>query len=84
MSFWPANIVTSVIFIHCLGWAFQGVLATNLFSVTAGSVMIFRLVAGWWRYKSDSLYGGIILHSLNNLFPALKQLIIICRQRNNW
>jgi len=74
MAFWPANIITSVIFIfiHCLGWAFQGVLVTNLFSVTAGSILLLSLVAGWLRNKSDSLYSNIILHSLNNLFSALK------------
>ncbi|MBN1915497.1 CPBP family intramembrane metalloprotease [Candidatus Dojkabacteria bacterium] len=74
MAFWPANIITSVIFIciHCLGWAFQGVLATSLFSVTSCSILLFSLVAGWLRYKSDSLYGSVILHSLNNLFSALK------------
>lgn len=74
MTFWSSNIITSIIFIliHCLGWAFQGVLSINLFSITTGSILLLSLAVGWLRHKSDSLYGSIILHSLNNLFSTLR------------
>jgi uncharacterized protein len=74
MKFWPANVISSVLFIlvHCLGWSFQGVLTQSLFSVTAASIFVLSLVGGWLRHKSGSLYGSIILHTVNNLYSAIK------------
>ncbi|MFA6272343.1 MAG: type II CAAX endopeptidase family protein [Patescibacteria group bacterium] len=73
MRFWYANIITSIIFLlmHCLGWAFQGLLQTNLFSISAVGILLVSLIAGWLRYKSDSLYSSIIFHSVNNLFASI-------------
>ena len=73
MRFWPANIITSILFflIHCLGWAFQGALSVNLVPLTAGSILLLSLVCGWLRYRSNSLYSSMILHSINNLLAAI-------------
>jgi membrane protease YdiL (CAAX protease family) len=56
---------------HCLGWAFQGVLQNNLFSISAISILLVSLIAGWLRHKSDSLYSSIIFHSVNNFFASI-------------
>jgi uncharacterized protein len=73
-KFWLANLATSALFvlIHCVGWSFQGVLTTNLLSITAVSIFVFSLAAGWLRYKTASLSGSIVLHALNNLFASLR------------
>lgn len=74
VTFWPANIITSILFllIHCLGWSFQGTLATNLVPISIGSIILLSLATGWLRYKSCSLYSSIILHSVNNFYSSLK------------
>jgi hypothetical protein len=73
VKFWPANIITAILFllIHCLGWSFQGALAANLVPMTVGNILLLSLATGWIRYKSGSLYGGIILHSANNLYSSI-------------
>ncbi|MFA6391678.1 MAG: type II CAAX endopeptidase family protein [Patescibacteria group bacterium] len=73
ISFWYVNIITSIVFLlmHCLGWAFQGVLQNNLFSISAISILLVSLIAGWLRHKSDSLYSSIIFHSVNNFFASI-------------
>lgn len=74
MKFWPANAITSIIFvlIHCLGWAFQGALTTNLNPVLVGSILLVSLTAGWLCHKSNSLYSSVVLHSVNNLYSAIR------------
>lgn len=73
MRFWPANIIASLIFllIHIVGWSFQGGLSNLLQLETVGSILIVSLFAGWLRYKSNSLYSGIILHAANNFFSSI-------------
>mgnify|MGYP001072849981 CR=1 FL=1 len=72
IRFWPANVITSVIFvlIHCLGWAFQGALTANLNPMLVGSILLLSLTAGWLRQRSNSLYSSVILHAMNNLYSA--------------
>lgn len=73
LGFWLSNIVTSFLFVlvHCLGWAFQGSLAINLVPMVIGSIFLISLVAGWLRYKADSLYGSTILHAVNNFYSSI-------------
>lgn len=73
MKFWPANIVTSLLFllVHFLGWAFQGSLVNNLTVLLLGSILLLSLAVGWLRQKTESLYGSIILHAINNFVSTL-------------
>jgi membrane protease YdiL (CAAX protease family) len=66
--FWPANVVTSVLFVavHLLGWAFQGVLLANGLSVYPVTLFVLSLLLGYLRYRTGSLLAGILLHAANN------------------
>lgn len=68
-----ANVVTTVLFIliHCVGWAFQGVLVHTLGSTVWISIALVSLVAGFIRIHSGSLRASILLHMGNNAFAGL-------------
>lgn len=74
LGFWKANLVTSILFllVHCVGWWFQGALRTNLNPQLVGAIVLVSLAAGWLRHKTDSLYSGIVLHAVNNLYASLR------------
>lgn len=67
------NLITTVLFllVHCLGWAFQGVLLHNLASTTWISIALFSLIAGYVRIHSGSLRASILLHMGNNAYAGL-------------
>lgn len=71
-SFWPANIITSLMFVilHMPGWYFAGVLLDNLIQPAGGALSIFlvSLAFGYAVHRSRSLMGGVVSHFLNNLF----------------
>ncbi|MBO3749216.1 CPBP family intramembrane metalloprotease [Streptosporangiaceae bacterium NEAU-GS5] len=71
--FWPVNVIGAVLFllIHCLGWAFQGVLAGNLLSPHAASIVVISLVLGYVRHRSGSLLASILLHVGNNALATV-------------
>lgn len=68
-SFKTANSLTAVFFllIHFPGWYFQGNLVNNLTSQIAFTVFLLGLIFGYIAYKSNSIIGAMIAHSLNNL-----------------
>jgi len=67
------NVLTTALFllVHCLGWAFQGVLLHNLTSTVWISIALFSLVAGFIRIHSGSLRASILLHIGNNAWAGL-------------
>jgi membrane protease YdiL (CAAX protease family) len=73
LRFWLVNVIGAVLFlmIHCLGWAFQGVLVGNLFSAYPFSLLLLSLVLGYTRHRSDSLWASLLLHIGNNAFSSI-------------
>jgi membrane protease YdiL (CAAX protease family) len=74
IGFWKANLLTSLLFllVHCVGWCFQGTLTANLNPMLVGGILLVSLVAGWLRHRTDSLYSGMVLHAVNNLYSSLR------------
>ena len=68
-SFKSSNILTAMLFllIHIPGWYFQGDLAGHFMSTQAAAILLLGLLFGYIAYRSDSLVGAMIAHSLNNL-----------------
>ncbi len=70
--FGVANAITALLFLgsHFPGWYFQGTLSKNLTQLFGGALSIFilGLVFGYVVLKSRSVVGGVIAHSINNLF----------------
>jgi len=73
-SFWPANALTTVVFVamHLPGWYFQGRTTTLIgFAQRAAPLAVLSLLFGWTKKRSGSLYGAIVLHAINNLYSAM-------------
>jgi uncharacterized protein len=68
-SFKTANLLTATFFlgIHLPGWYFQGNFVSHLQSPRAITVFLLGLIFGYIAYKSNSIVGAILAHSLNNL-----------------
>ena len=73
IRFWVVNLAGAGLFllVHCLGWAFQGVLGDNLLSTYPLSIVLVSLVLGYVRHRADSLLASILLHMGNNAFSAV-------------
>lgn len=73
-SFWTANALTSLVFVamHVPGWLFQGrVTSMAGFAQRVAPLTVMSLVFGWSKKRSESLYGAIATHVLNNFYAAL-------------
>lgn len=71
-NFWIANVLTSILFllVHIIGWILLGSVASlNLYSYL--TIFIFSFVMGIIFHYSDSLWGCIIPHSLNDCFSVV-------------
>lgn len=69
-NFWIANLVTSFLFllVHIIGWILLGSTQTlSLYSM----IFAFSFVIGIIFRYSNSLWGVIIVHSLNDFFSAV-------------
>ncbi len=68
-NFKTANLLTAIFFlgIHLPGWYFQGDFLSHLQSSQAITVFLLGLIFGYVAYKSNSITGAILAHSLNNL-----------------
>jgi membrane protease YdiL (CAAX protease family) len=68
--FWQANLITALMFlgIHIPGWYFQERLFILKSITSAFTVFIVGLIAGYAKKKSDSLWGSILFHAINNLY----------------
>jgi membrane protease YdiL (CAAX protease family) len=73
LRFWVVNVTGAGLFLlaHCLGWAFEGVLGSNLLSTYPLSIILLSLVLGYVRHRSDSLLASILLHVGNNAFSTI-------------
>lgn len=71
-TFWTANCLVTVyfIFLHIVGWTFQGQLLQNLLSTDTASIALLSLYTGYLRVRSRSLVAGIVVHSANNLWSS--------------
>jgi uncharacterized protein len=73
-SFWCANVLTTLIFVamHVPGWLFQG-RKPSMVSVAQPMVPLsmLSLLFGWTKKRSESLYGAIGVHAVNNLYSTL-------------
>ena len=68
-NFKTANLLTAFFFlgIHLPGWYFQSDFVSHLQSSQAITVFLLGLIFGYVAYKSNSITGAILAHSLNNL-----------------
>ena len=71
LGFWPANILTALLFLgmHLPGWYFMA--SPNLTQPFAMiGIVLVGLVAGVARQRSGSLWGSISVHFVNNLYSS--------------
>lgn len=70
-----ANTATAFLFVgsHLPGWYFQNTLRHNMLNPLGGALSIFVLgwVFGYVVHKSQSVFAGIVAHTLNNFFSQL-------------
>lgn len=71
LRFWPANLLTAVLFlaIHLPGWYFAASPSLAQPAAMVGIVLV-GLGAGLAKRRSDSLWGSIVFHAVNNLYSA--------------
>ena len=72
--FWSANLLTTLLFVvmHLPGWLFKGRFP-SVVSLTQAMVplTILSLLFGWTKKRAQSLYGSMVVHSLNNLYSGV-------------
>jgi membrane protease YdiL (CAAX protease family) len=71
LRFWPANLLTALLFlgIHLPGWSFAASPSLTQPAAMVGIVLV-GLGAGLAKQRSDSLWGSILFHAVNNLYSA--------------
>jgi len=69
-AFWKANLITALMFlgIHIPGWYFQERLFLISSVTSVLTVLLVGLIAGYAKRRSDSLWGSILFHAINNLY----------------
>ena len=73
-SFWIANALTTLVFVvmHLPGWFFQGhVTSMAGLAQRIAPLTMMSLLFGWSKKRSESLYGAIAPHAINNFYSAL-------------
>jgi len=72
-SFWSANLLTTLLFVamHVPGWLFKGRFP-SMASLAQAMIplAVLSLLFGWTKTRSQSLYGAIVVHTINNLYSA--------------
>lgn len=72
-SFWNANVLATLVFVsmHVPGWLFNGRFPSTANLVQAMiPLALLSLLFGWTKKRSESLYGAIVVHAINNLYSA--------------
>jgi membrane protease YdiL (CAAX protease family) len=73
-SFWSANVLTTLLFVamHVPGWLFKGRFP-SMASLAQAMIppAVLSLLFGWTKKRSQSLYGAIVVHTINNLYSAI-------------
>jgi membrane protease YdiL (CAAX protease family) len=69
--FWPANGIAAILFLglHLPGWHFAGRLGPSTV-ITALSVVVAGVVAGYAKRHSNSTWASVTVHFLNNAYSA--------------
>jgi membrane protease YdiL (CAAX protease family) len=69
--FWSANAIAAILFLglHLPGWHFAGRLGSSTV-ITALSVVVVGVVAGYAKRRSDSTWASVTVHFLNNAYSA--------------
>lgn len=73
-SFWTANVLTTLVFVamHIPGWTFMGrVPSMGSLAAAMAPLAMLSLLFGWTKRRTQSLYGPITVHAINNLYSAL-------------
>ena len=69
-SFLKSNLISSLMFVvlHIPGWFFMGSLISNMTRLDGAiSTFLIGLLCGYAVNRSNSVFGGVIVHFLNNL-----------------
>ena len=68
-KFWRANLVTTIMFVlvHYPLWFSLGYSALNI-ALNSVYLGIFSFIAGYIWKKTNSLWGSVLFHTLNNIF----------------
>ncbi len=71
LGFWSANVAAAVMFLgmHLPGWYFMASPAMWHGATIVGIVAV-GLVAGLAKHRSQSLWGSVIFHLVNNLYSS--------------